>query len=93
MGQADTTILLITGSSSLHNPGKPVPEWFKPIWILMNQDMMGGSSISWTICKSIAPPSRRITTPAPHHSIFTSQMLFVVCNKQCQSGKSLGSEV
>jgi len=25
--------------------------------------------ISWAICKS-APRSRRITTPAPHHSLF-----------------------
>jgi len=31
---------------------------------------MGGSGISWTICKSFAPYSRQITTPVPHHSIF-----------------------
>ena len=30
---------------------------------------MGGSGISWAICKS-APRSRQITTPAPHHSVF-----------------------
>ena len=30
----------------------------------------GGSSISWTTCKSSAPRSRQITTPAPHHSVF-----------------------
>jgi len=24
----------------------------KPFWILMKQEMMGGSGISWTICKS-----------------------------------------
>ena len=30
--------------------------------------------ISWTICKRSAPRSRQITTPTPHHSIFTSWM-------------------
>ena len=30
----------------------------------------GGSGISWTTCKSTAPRSRQITTPAPHRSIF-----------------------
>jgi len=32
--------------------------------------MMGGSVISWTICKSYAPRSRQINTPVPHHSVF-----------------------
>ena len=47
--------------------------------------MMGfwdGSGISWTICKQSAPRSRQITTPTPHHSIFTGQMLFLTANKQ-----------
>jgi len=26
-----------------------------------------------------------ITTPAPHHSIFTGQMLFLMSNQKCQS--------
>jgi len=43
-----------------------------------------GSSISWTMCKSFAPRSRQITMPAPHHSIFTSRMLFLTPNQQCQ---------
>jgi len=30
---------------------------------------VGGSGISWAICKS-APSSRQITMPAPHHSVF-----------------------
>jgi len=42
----------------------------RPFWILLKQEMMGGSGISWTICKSIAPHSRHITMPVPHHSIF-----------------------
>ena len=41
----------------------------KPIWILLKQETVSGSSISWAICKS-APHSRQITTPAPHHSVF-----------------------
>jgi len=32
-----------------------------------------GSGISWTICKQSAPRSRQITTPTPHHSIFTGR--------------------
>jgi len=55
------------------NLGKPAPErTVEPIWILMKQEMIGGSGsgVSWTICKSFAPCSRQITMPAPHHSIF-----------------------
>jgi len=39
----------------------------KPIWILLKQETVGGSGISWAICMS-APRSRQTTTPAPHHS-------------------------
>ena len=38
----------------------------KPIWILLKQETVSGSGISWAICKP-APSSRQITTPAPHH--------------------------
>ena len=41
----------------------------KPIWILLKQETVSGSGISWAICKS-APCSRQITMPAPHHSVF-----------------------
>ena len=41
----------------------------KPIWILLKQETVSGSGISWAICKS-APRSRQITTPVPHHSRF-----------------------
>ena len=41
----------------------------KPIWILLKQETVSGSGISWAVCKS-APHSRQITTPAPHHSVF-----------------------
>ena len=41
----------------------------KPICILLWQETVSGSGISWAICKS-APCSRQITTPALHHSVF-----------------------
>ena len=41
----------------------------KPIWILLKQETMSGSGISWAICK-YAPCSRQTTTPAPNHSVF-----------------------
>ena len=41
----------------------------KPIWILLKQETVSGSGISWAICKS-APHCRQITTPAPHCSVF-----------------------
>ena len=49
-----------------------LPRWadtrrIKPIWILLKQETVSGSSISWDICKS-APRSGHITTPAPRHS-------------------------
>jgi len=47
-------------------PGDPVPE---PIWILLKQETVSGSGISWAICKS-APCPRQITTPTPHLSGF-----------------------
>ena len=40
----------------------------KPIWILLKQETVSSSGISWAICKS-APRSRQITMPAPHHSV------------------------
>ena len=54
------------------------------IWILLKQESVSGSGISWTICKS-APRSRQITTPAPHYSAFTGRMLFLPPNQQRQS--------
>jgi len=50
-----------------------------------NKRWLGGSGISRTICTSFAPCSRQITTPAPHHFIFTGRMLFLTPNQQCQS--------
>ena len=41
----------------------------KLIWILLKQETVSGSGISWVICKS-APHFRQIITPASHHSVF-----------------------
>ena len=41
--------------------------------------------INRTICKQSAPCSRQVTTPAPHHSVFTGRVLFLMPNQQCQS--------
>ena len=56
----------------------------KPIWILLKQETVSGSGIRWAICKP-APRSRQITTPAPHHSVFTGWMPFLPPNQQRQS--------
>jgi len=69
----------------LGSPGKRAVKWVcvcfpglsgwagtrkvKPIWILLKQETVSGSGISWAICKSAAR-SRQIPTPAPHHSVF-----------------------
>jgi len=51
-----------------------LPRWagtrmVKPIWILLKQETVSGSGISWAVCKS-APCFRHITTPASHNSVF-----------------------
>ena len=54
-----------------------LPRWagtrkVKPIWILLKQETVSGSGISWAICKS-APRPRQITVPAPN-SVFTGRI-------------------
>ena len=59
----------------------------------MRQDIIrfcDGSGISWTICKQSALRSRQVTTPTPHHLIFTGRMLFLMSNQQCQSTEGKG---
>jgi len=75
---ADVILLCYWAASHAHThtrltalcPG--LPGWsssrkVKPFWILLKQETVSGSGISWAICKS-APRSRQ--TPAPHHSVF-----------------------
>ena len=50
-------------------PGWACTRKVKPISILLKQETVSGSGISWAICKS-ASRSRQITMPAPHHSVF-----------------------
>jgi len=66
-------------------PGWAGTRKVKPIWIILKQETVSGSGISWAICKS-ASRSRQITTPVPHHSkFFTGRMPFLPPNQQCQS--------
>ena len=58
----------------------------KPIWILLQPETVSGSGSSWAICKS-APRCRQITTPAPHHSVFTGRVPFLPLNQQHQSSE------
>ena len=72
-----------------NGPFPGLPRWagtrkVKPIWILLKQETVSSSGISWAMCKS-APRSRQITTPAPHHSVFTVWMPFLPPNQQRQS--------
>jgi len=71
---------------------KLVPERQNESRFKWGKEMIGfgdGSGISWTICKQSAPCSRQITTPTPHHWIFTGQMLFPMLNQQCESMKAV----
>jgi len=65
-------------------PGCASTRKVKPIWILLKQETVSGSSISWAVCKS-APSSRQISTPAPHHSVFTDRVPFLPPNQQRES--------
>jgi len=64
----------------------------KPIWILLKQELVSGSGISWTVCKS-APCTTQITTPAPHHSVFTGRMPLLPPNQQRQSTEALRAKI
>ena len=68
-------------------PGWAGTRKVKSIWILLKQETVSGSGISWAIWKS-APRSGQITMPTPHHSVFTCRMPFLSINQQCQSTDS-----
>jgi len=55
-------------------PGSPGTRKVKPIWILLKQDTVSGSGISWAICKPA--PRTRQTTPCQHP---TTQFLQAGC--------------
>jgi len=57
----------------------------KPFWILLEQQMMGWQWHQLDHMRIFAPRSRQITTPVPHHSVFTGRMPFLPPNQQRQS--------
>ena len=66
-----------------------LPRWagtrkVKLIWILLKQETVSGSGISWADCKS-TPSSRQIGMPAPHRSVFTGRMPFLPPSQHRQS--------
>ena len=70
-----------------------LPRWtgtskVQPIWILLKQETVSRSGISWDICKS-APCPRQTTMPACHHSVCTGRMPFLPPNQQRQSTEGL----
>ena len=76
-----------------NGPFSVLPRWagtrkVKPIWILLKQETVSDSGISLAICKS-ASRSRQTTTPAPHHSVFTGRMPFLLPNQQRQSTEGI----
>jgi len=68
-----------------HQKGKPFS--FLAFTGATSKRWSGSNVISWTICKPFAPHSRQITTPVPHHSVFTGQMPFLLPNQQHQSNE------
>ena len=69
-------------------PGLPGTRKVKSTWILLKQETVSGSVISWAICKS-APRSRQ-PRQHPTTQFFTGRMPFLPPNQQRQStGKSL----
>ena len=73
----------ISYTHPFNGPLPGLPGWagtrkVKPIWILLKQETVSGSGISWATC-------RQITMPAPHHSVFTGRMPFLPPNQQRQS--------
>ena len=73
-------------------PGWAGTRKVKPIWILLEQETVSGSGISWAICKP-APRPRQTTTPTPHHSFFTGRMSFLPPNQQRQSTERSSSRL
>ena len=50
-------------------PGWAGTRKVKPIWILLKQETVSGGGINWAYASLHLAPDR-ITTPAPHHSVF-----------------------
>jgi len=57
----------------------------KPFWILVEQEMMGWQWHQLDRLQIIRTSLQQITTPVPHHSVFTGRMPFLPPNQQRQS--------
>jgi len=71
-----------------------LPRWagtrkVKPIWILLKQETVSGSGISWAMCK-YAPRSRQKPRQHPTTQFFTGQVPFLPANQQRQSTEGMG---
>ena len=55
----------------------------KPTWILLKQEKVSGSGISWAICKSAS--CSRQSCQHPTSKFFTGRMPFLPPNQRCQS--------
>ena len=68
-------------------PGWAGTRKVKPIWILLKQETVSGSGISWAICKSAA----RSRQPRQHPTtqFFTCRMPFLSPNQQHQSAEDI----
>ena len=78
----DTYIQLFSGPLSGTTRYGAGTRKVKPIWILLKQERVSGSGISWAICKS-APRSRPRQHPTTQ--FFTGRMPFLPPNQQHQS--------
>jgi len=77
-----------THTHPFNGPFPGLPGWagtrkVKPIWILLKQETVSGSIISWATCTS-ASRSRQITMPVPHHSVlilksYIHRKFFISC--------------
>jgi len=74
------SILRLSGLYIWYYLGEPVLE---PIWILLKQETVSGSSISWSICKSA--PLSRPPRQHPTTQFYTGRMPFLPPNQQRQS--------
>ena len=64
----------------------------KPTWILLKQETVSSSGISWAMCKS-APRFRQITTPAPHHSVFYRPDALPAAQRQSTEGNRFSIQI
>jgi len=64
----------------------------KPIWILLKQETVSGSGISWALCKS-PPHSREKPCQHPTTQFFTGRMPFLPPNQQRQSTEGIYKSV